>query len=161
VRRILPSLLAVSLTAAPAFAQLTLAAKDRVAAFKAAGFSPSGGRWHRCGDPGTPSYESGVVERVTDLNSDKLPEAVITEGSTYCFGMTGTGFVIVSKQRNGTWSRIADGPGMVHVLATKGTAGWADIEVGGPGFCFPVLRWNGKAYVVHRHQYEGKPCRGR
>lgn len=25
---------------------------------------------------------------------------------------------------------------------------------------FPLLRWNGKEYILHRHQYEGKPCRG-
>jgi len=34
-----------------------------------------------------------------------------------------------------------------------------DMSVGGPGFCFPVLRWNGKAYVQNRYQYEGKACR--
>ena len=36
--------------------------------------------------------------------------------------------------------------------------GWPDIQVGGPGFCFPVLRWNGKEYILNRHEYEGKPC---
>ena len=35
----------------------------------------------------------------------------------------------------------------------------ADLEIGGPGFCFPVLRWTGKTFAVHRQHYEGKPCR--
>jgi hypothetical protein len=44
-------------------------------------------------------------------------------------------------------------------LATRGKDGWPDLEVGGPGFCFPVQRWNGRAYAQHRMEYEGKPCR--
>jgi hypothetical protein len=38
--------------------------------------------------------------------------------------------------------------------------GWPDISVGGPGFCFPVMRWNGRAYVRRRMEYDGKPCKG-
>jgi hypothetical protein len=49
--------------------------------------------------------------------------------------------------------------GMAEFLKTKGAEGWPDISVGGPGFCFPVMRWNGKAYVVNRNEYAGKRCR--
>jgi hypothetical protein len=48
---------------------------------------------------------------------------------------------------------------MLSFLTTKGVGGWPDIEIGGPGFCFPVERWNGKQYVLHRYEYEGKRCR--
>ena len=48
---------------------------------------------------------------------------------------------------------------MPDFLKTKGAAGWPDISLGGPGFCFPVVRWNGKAYVNQRLEYEGKPCK--
>jgi hypothetical protein len=44
-------------------------------------------------------------------------------------------------------------------LKTKGKDGWPDISVGGPGFCFPVQRWNGKAYELNRFEYEGKRCK--
>ena len=44
-------------------------------------------------------------------------------------------------------------------LETTGKDGWPDISVGGPGFCFPVERWNGSEYVLHRHEYEGKACK--
>ena len=94
-----------------------------------------------------------------DLNGDGLPEAVITEGGTYCYGNTGTGFRIVSKQKAGGWRLITAETGIPTFLATKGVGGWPDIEIGGPGFCFPVHRWNGKAYAPARFQYEGKPCR--
>ncbi|SLK08871.1 hypothetical protein [Novosphingobium mathurense] len=149
----------LALLGTPVLAQSTLSTKDRSAAFRAAGFTFKDGKWSACGDPGTPSYSPGQIETVRDLNGDGRPEAVITEGGTYCFGMTGTGYTLVSKQADGTWKSVTGGIGIPNFLATRGVGGWPDIEIGGPGFCFPVERWNGKAYVLHRHQYEGKPCR--
>jgi hypothetical protein len=104
------------------------------------------------------AYTAGAIETVRDLNGDGFPDAVVTEGSTYCYGMTGTGYVLVTKQANGTWKRITSGAGVPTFLDSKGVGGWPDIEVGGPGFCFPVERWNGKEYVLNRRSYEGKPC---
>ncbi|MCJ2178416.1 hypothetical protein [Novosphingobium album (ex Hu et al. 2023)] len=149
----------IVLLAPPVQAQSPLTPKDRTAAFLAAGFKFQRGQWSECGDPGTPSYSPGQIDTVRDLNGDGRPEAVITEGSTFCFGMTGTGFTLVSKQADGTWKSITSSQGIPSFLATKGVGGWPDIEIGGPGFCFPVERWNGKAYVRNRHQYEGKACR--
>ncbi len=93
------------------------------------------------------------------MNGDKLPEVVITEGGTFCYGNTGTAYSLVGKQANGSWKLITSGTGILGFLPTKGVGGWPDIEVGGPGFCFPVERWNGSRYALHRHEYEGKPCR--
>lgn len=163
-RLLILCLLPAAALAAP---PLTLAPTDQAAAFRAAGFKRVGSQWQGCGDPGTASYTPGAIEQVADLNGDGRPEAVVTEGSVHCFGNTGQGYAIVSKQaptptaKNGAWKRIAEGTGMVTVLATKGVGGWPDLEIGGPGFCFPVERWNGRAYVLHRHQYQGRPCKPR
>ena len=135
-----------------------LSPADEAAAFKAAGFSLKGKKWQACDDP-TPTYTPGAIEDVRDFNGDGQPEAVITEGGTYCYGNTGAGYSLVSKQANGSWKLNAKGTGMLTVLTTKGVDGWPDIEIGGPGFCFPVQRWNGREYVLQRQQYEGKPCR--
>ena len=135
-----------------------LSPADEAAAFKAAGYKLKGKQWRACDDP-TPSYTPGAVEEVRDLNGDGLPEVVLTEGSTSCYGNTGAGYSLVSKQANGSWKRITNGTGILTFLPTKGVGGWPDIEIGGPGFCFPVERWNGQKYVLQRHQYEGKPCR--
>jgi len=140
-------------------AQTSLSVADRTAAFRAAGFKLQAGKWQACGDPGTAAYLPGVIETVKDLNGDGRPEAVITEGSTFCFGNTGTGYALVSKQADGSWKLLTSGPGIPNFLSTKGVAGWPDIEVGGPGFCFGVHRWDGRAYKLNRHQYEGKACR--
>jgi hypothetical protein len=89
---------------------------------------------------------------------DGLPEAVITEGGTYCYGNTGVGYSLVTKAGSGRWSLVTRGTGILQFLETKGADGWPDIEIGGPGFCFPVERWNGKEYTLNRHQYEGEVC---
>jgi hypothetical protein len=48
---------------------------------------------------------------------------------------------------------------MAEFLKTRGADNWPDISVGGPGFCFPVVRWNGKEYKLQRFEYEGKRCK--
>ena len=146
------------LMAAPAVGQTSLSTADKAAAFEAGGFKLVGGQWRGCGDPGTPTYTPGEIKTVRDLNGDGYPEAVIVEGSSFCFGSTETGYVVVSKQLDGKWRRVTSGPGIPSFLPTKGVGNWPDIEVGGPGFCFPVERWNGREYAVHRYEYEGKRC---
>lgn len=155
----LAALLALSV-APPAAEPSGPSAAQLSAIFKAAGFTKQGKQWKSdCNDPGTTSYGPGTVEMKGDLNGDGRPEAVVTESGTYCYGMTGTGFWLVSQQADGSWKLMARETGIPEFLKTKGVGGWPDISVGGPGFCFPVLRWNGKAYVHHRSAYEGKPCR--
>jgi hypothetical protein len=152
--------LAVGLLLAPAIAlaQAALSPADTAAAFEAAGFARIGNEWRACEDPGTASYSPGAIESVADVNGDGLPEAVITESSLFCHGNQGAGYVVVSQQGPGRWRRIAEGSGMISFLKTRGVGGWPDIEVGGPGFCFPVERWNGREYARVRFEYEGKNC---
>ncbi len=127
--------------------------------FKAAGFKLTRGSWGKCGDPGTMSYEPGAIRERGDFNGDGRFDALLTEGGTYCFGMTGMGYTLVTRSQDGSWIIMDERIGMPEFLKTKGTAGWPDIQVGGPGFCFPVLRWNGNEYVANRTEYEGAACR--
>lgn len=155
--------LLLPLAAQPGIAGASAAAQpspaEQAAIFKAAGFTKHGAQWKSgCGDPGTASYEPGAIEMKGDLNGDGRPEAVVTEGGTFCYGMTGVGFWLMSKQSNGQWKTMHQSIGIPEFLNTKGVGGWPDISVGGPGFCFPVLRWNGKEYARHRMAYMGKPC---
>jgi hypothetical protein len=150
--------IAAASSAVASGAAATLSAADQAAAFKAAGFTLKGKQWRGCDDPSA-SYSPGAIQEVRDVNGDGRPEAVITEGSAYCYGGAENGFRIVSKQENGSWKLVTSGAGIVSFLSTKGVGGWPDIEIGGPGFCFPVQRWNGKEYIPNRFQYEGKACR--
>lgn len=126
--------------------------------FPAAGFQYTDGAWRKCGDPGTVSYEPGQIARRGDFNGDGLTDAIVIEGGTYCFGMTGHGYTLISMTTTGKWRVMDERTGIPEFLDTTGTDGWPDIQVGGPGFCFPILRWNGTAYEVNRTEYEGQPC---
>ena len=143
-----------------AAAAIAVPPAEQAAIFTAAGFRKAGRDWRTdCGAPGNGSYEPGAIETYRDLNGDGRPEAVVTEGSSFCYGNTGTGFRLLSKQASGGWRKLYESPGIAEFLKTRGAANMPDLSVGGPGFCFPVLRWNGKTYVQNRFQYEGRPCR--
>jgi hypothetical protein len=136
-------------------------AAEQLAIFKAAGFVKQGKAWKsECGreDPSA-TYGPAAIETYRDINGDGRPDAVITEGGTYCYGNTGTGYWLLSRQAGGAWKVIMQSQGIADFLKTKGVDGWPDIQVGGPGFCFPVVRWNGTAYVLNRKEYQGKRCR--
>jgi len=146
--------------AAPATVVGTLTPADEAAAFKAAGFTKRGKAWRSdCDDPGTASYTPGRIEQVADLNGDSLPDAVIGESGTYCYGNTGHAFWLVAKQADGRWTLLTRSTGMPEFLKTQGAQGWPDVSVGGPGFCFPVQRWNGREYKLQRWEYDGKACK--
>lgn len=128
-----------------------LSPTEVASAFKAAGYKLKGKKWFACAE--------GQVGEVRDINGDGLPEVIITEGGTECHGMTGEGYSLVSKQSSGTWKLMSGGTGIPLFLKSQGIGGWPDLQVGGPGFCFPVLRWNGQKYDLHHYEYEGKRCK--
>ncbi len=131
--------------------------------FQAAGFTYVQKRrqWESgtCGDPPAgASYEAGAIGTIEDINGDGRPEVIVTEGGAICFGMSGLSFQLLTRQPNGQWKVMTAGIGIPELLATRGSDNFPDIQVGGPGFCFPVVRWSGGEYKLHRHEYEGKPC---
>ena len=135
----------------------TVSAADRAAIFKAAGAVQRGDKWIICSDD--PQAAGASIDEVRDLNGDGRPEAITSEGGSFCYGFTGTGFQLLSQQADGSWKRITSDIGIPEPLKTKGKDGWPDLSIGGPGFCFPVQRWNGKEYALNRFEYEGKVCK--
>ena len=135
----------------------TLSPVERKAALKGAGAVMKQGKWMLC--PDEPNNAGARIDETRDLNGDGRPEAMIAEDGSFCYGAAGMGYALVSRQADGRWKLMTGGGGMPDILKTKGVGGWPDIRIGGPGFCFPVERWNGKAYVLNRHEYEGKRCR--
>lgn len=125
-----------------------LSPADLAAAFGAAGFTQdAGGRWIRCQeDPPTLSYGPGTAE-VADLNGDGRPEIWITENSVFCYGDTGSAFVLLTREEAG-WRPLLDEVG-IPLQRDSRHDGWPDIEVGGPGLVrFPVYHWNGYDYQL-------------
>ena len=86
----------------------------------------------------------------TDLNKDGREEIFVGLASTSLFGDTGESFLLFTKNSAGTYvQHEALGNGRPVILSTK-NLGYPDILIGGPGFEFPVLRWNGKKYMYSK-----------
>lgn len=131
-------------------------AAEQAAILKAAGAQRRGASWVICDeDPNNPEAQ---VVRVWDLNGDGRPEALVMEEGIFCHGFVGLGYHLLTRQADGRWTLVDAGDGVPEFLETRGGDGWPDMSVGGPGFCFPVLRWNGSGYALHRHEYQGEPC---
>jgi len=140
--------------AATAAGSMTLTEADKAAAFRLMGFKRVGRVWKRCDeDPPTASYTPGAIEEVLDLNGDGRPEAVITEGSLFCYGQQGSWFAIVSKEPDGSWRQVLEIDGVFSPLDTR-VNGWHEVMAAGPGFTHPVYRYDGKEYVRNRMQRE-------
>ncbi|NYF33382.1 MULTISPECIES: hypothetical protein [Sphingopyxis] len=137
-------------------------AEDRDGALRAAGYRQRGGTWMTsCEADMKPvpkdSWYGVENTEMRDLNGDGIAEAVISGGSSYCFGNTGLAFKLLAK--SGTdWKVMTDSMGIPGFYPRKGIA-WPDIEVGGPGAdCFPFLRWNGREYVYGGRSLVGRIC---
>jgi len=113
-----------------------LSPPEESAAFKTAGYKLKGRQWRACDDPSA-SYTPGAIQEVRDINGDGLPEVLITEGGTFCYGNTGAGYSLVSKQANGSWILVTSGTGMLSFLTTKGVGAGRISRSAGLVFVFP------------------------
>src|SRR3546814_19145014 len=95
---------------------------ERAAIFKAGGAVLRGGKWLGCAD--APSPEPATIDPYKDLNGDGRPEAVVTSYGTYCYGMTGPCYGLLSHQPNGGGRVVDGGQGVPEHPATKGRGGW-------------------------------------
>lgn len=82
----------------------------------------------------------------TDLNKDGKEEIFINFGNSFTSGNTGSSIVLFIKNAAGVYEMNFGFPGMAPDVLTTMNKGYPDLLVGGPGFEFPVFRWNGKIY---------------
>lgn len=142
-----------------------LAPTDYDAIMKAAKFRKFGKVWAADADSAKEGCSAGIDDTlfdgkpsIRDLDGDGNPEVVVTDGGSYCYGNTGQGFAIVTWTGIG-WRSLIQSSGIPMFMARKASA-WPDVEIGGPGFCFPRARWTGKDYSGDGGWfYEGKPCK--
>jgi len=87
-------------------------------------------------------YEAEAV----DLNGDGQLE-VMTQEFGSCFGRAGVQMNLFIKDKGGKWQPQFGFPGSPKILEAK-NHGFPDIEVLGPGTCFPVWRYDGKQYDI-------------
>ena len=99
-----------------------------------------------CGEAVTPELHAldmgGAVGRAPLLAVGRGPETLT------CYGMTGMQFHLF-RAAGGEVERLHSDFGHFAPMETR-HQGVRDFAVGGPGFEFPVMEWNGKASVAGR-----------
>lgn len=128
---------------------LTVAEKNQIAT--KLGFVYSGNKDQPFAlDKDSKDYPFGVTVYPTDLNKDGKEEIFVLFGNSFTSGATGSSIVLFIKNPAGGYSENLGFPGTApDVLATT-SKGYPDLLIGGPGFEFPVWRWNGKTYSHFR-----------
>lgn len=86
----------------------------------------------------------------TDLNKDGKEEIFVVFGNSYTSGHTGSSVVLYIKNTAGNYAMNLGFPGMAPDLMPTTSKGYPDLLIGGPGFEFPVWRWNGKEYAFYK-----------
>ncbi len=95
-------------------------------------------------DCGSIEYSIDLI----DINNDNNKEIFIIKYGTCLSGVTGMRIDLLIKQ-NEVWNSQFDFPGGYEILK-ESNLGFPDIMITGRGFCFPIWRWNGKKYYLHR-----------
>jgi hypothetical protein len=84
-----------------------------------------------------------------DLNADgKFEVFVFVAGS--CYGAAGAELSLFIRDNKGQLQMNLGFPAGGYKLLSTRHMGYPDIEIGGPGFCFPVWRWNGSKYDIYK-----------
>jgi hypothetical protein len=126
-----------------------LSAADKNAIYSKLGFRLSKDKTQFVIEGGE-EYPFGVMVFPTDMNKDSLEEIFISFGNGFTSGNTGSSVSLFIKNDKKTYKDNLGFPGMLPDALTTSNQGYLDILIGGPGFEFPVWRWNGKTYAHHR-----------
>ena len=145
VRRVL---LAVILTTPIAALSIAQTGQSAVAAIQAATngqFKSAKGKYFSKDCNEQVDYEAEAI----DLNGDGQLEVFTKEYGSCIGGRTGVHMNLYIKTKAGLWKAQFGFPGMYKILTTQ-SKGYPDIEIGGPGTCFPIWRWDGQKYDIHK-----------
>lgn len=96
-----------------------------------------------CEQPVKPESE------IVDLNGDRVPEVFIWVGGS-CYGAAGGELSLFVKNKQRRWEQNFGFPAGGYKLLKTKSLGYPDIELGGPGICLPIWRWNGTAYALYQ-----------
>ena len=105
---------------------------------------------------------AGAQVELRDMNGDGKDEVLVIYGNSCTSGMAGSSVALFIEDAAGKYQTNLGFPGASADPKPEKSKGYPDLLIGGPGFCFPVWRWNGKAYDLHRQEpQEPGGCDGR
>ncbi|MFN2438114.1 MAG: hypothetical protein ABR503_02870 [Chitinophagaceae bacterium] len=81
---------------------------------------------------------------------DGKEEIFIVFGNSYTSGQTGSSVVLYIKDKSGNYQPNLGFPGVTPDAMPIKNLGYPDLMIGGPGFEWPIWRWNGKAYNFYK-----------
>ncbi len=91
-----------------------------------------------------------------DIDHDKNEDLFVITYSMFLYGNTGQGFNLLMKNENGKYHSVLSLPGIPGLIYKQGNI-MPDIQVGGPGFDFPIYSWKNNSYQLDRgYQLTGK-----
>lgn len=95
-------------------------------------------------------FDVGAQAYPVDLNKDGEEEVfVIMDG--LLFGNTGQGVALFIKNSSGVYVKQEEVAGGIAVILETKSNGYPELVIAGPGFEFPLYRWNGKSYTHVRN----------
>lgn len=101
-------------------------------------------------EEGAADYPFDAYLYNTDMSADGKEEIFIVFGNSYTSGNMGSNAVLYIKDANGKYTANLGFPSSTPSMLPTKSKGYADLVIGGPGFEFPVWRWNGKTYNFFR-----------
>jgi hypothetical protein len=126
-----------------------LSAEERLQVFNLLGLTvtPDGKGYvdQICGQPAWASAE------FRDMNADRRQEVLAIYGNTCTSGHAGSSALLFIRDANGRLQPNLGFPASSADPLPVMNQGYPDLLIGGPGFCFPVWRWDGKAYIGLRN----------
>jgi hypothetical protein len=122
-----------------------LSAEDRLQVFNLLGLSVApGGKGfidQVCGQP------AGAKVEFRDMNADGRQEVLVIFGNDCTSGMAGSSALLLIRDAGGKLQPNLGFPAASADPLPQTNLSYPDLLIGGPGFCFPVWRWNGKEYI--------------
>ncbi|MGD9946335.1 MAG: hypothetical protein AB7S98_24200 [Burkholderiaceae bacterium] len=147
------SLAAAAATTAPSAASTrelaALSSAERRALLQAAGMKEQKAKGQKeqwlngCGHPVEPELN------LVDLNGDGFPEVFISDDDA-CYGGVGAMLTLMIRDRSGRWRVNLGFPASGYRVLRTAQHGYPDIEIEGPGACYPVWRFNGREYDIFK-----------
>jgi len=129
---------------------LSVAVQDSIYQATGLGLDSAGTGFLLCDEP------AGAEVTFSDWNGDGAPEVLVIYGNSCNGGMTGSAGLLFIRDSAGTYVPNFGFPAFSVEPQAEGNLGYPDLLIGGPGFCFPLWRWDGTAYQ-HLRQVPQSP----
>lgn len=85
-----------------------------------------------------------------DINHDQSEDIFVLTYSTYLYGNTGQGFSLLMKNESGQYSNVLSLPSIPQIIDDKASS-MPPIQIGGPGFNFPIYTWKNHSYQLDKN----------